>query len=324
MIETVQIEVSEGLKVVTRQGEGPDKSLCLIMVRNDGRGNGLGDHIQSLPIIYKLIDLGYQVTIYAAEFFRPVYERAGCEFFSQKDLYFGIIEDLLPKYQTVSTLIEWSIDDDVASKGNSMKDRVSFFGSFFGVQRPQEFDFAFALGANKDEQLRGLEMLIYAPQSSSMWRTLARREQIAHLLKKKYQNVMWIESPGGGLREQISDFETLVDTIYNAKIVFAVDNGIMHLASALGVPAFAVFGMTNEKIICEPYDYYLPGKKSIRSYFHSAPSDKDGCSYPCSAHSAKGFKANGKCRDFADCMTDISTPNLLENFHNFYSTIRSN
>lgn len=315
------VQISNGQRVIRKQGSGPAMSICLVMTRDDGRGVGLGDHIQSLPVIYDLIARGFELTVIASGFYRSLYERAGCKFFDESQKLF--MRDLLPRYGQVYGMIEWSIDDDNATLGNSTTDRVSLFASWFDLKRPNSFDYPSALGAKTDDAMRDLDLVIFAPQSSSIYRQFPREEYLYHRLKKTYPELLWLGSHRRQGERHIADFGTLTELVANATAVLATDNGIMHMASALGTPVFAVFGGTDESIVCEPYDLYNPADAAKRRYIRANPKHAD-CHYPCSFSESRGFHVDGKCKEFADCMMDIDTEYLLSSFNNFYSTIRSN
>lgn len=315
------LQTSPGKKVIIQNGKGPSNKLCILLTRNNGLGVGLGDHVQSLPIIYELIKLGHEITIYANEFYRSLYERAGCEFHGHSEMYFGITDDLLEIFGSVYSMIEWSFDSHTATRGLTIEDHTTAFAKFFGIERPKEFDFVTPLGAVNDKNLRELGTIIYAPQSSYLWRNLARDEQIYYHLKQKYSNILWVGIPEIGERRNIDDFTTLVDLIYNAKAAFTVDNGIMHLACALGVPMFGVFGGTDEAVLCEPYNFYLQERMAIRSYYRALPIKKHECSTPCWWQESRGFHVNGKCKEFADCMMDIDKDHLISEFNLFFNNL---
>lgn len=303
------INISLGEKVYSRNGNG--SGICIILTKQDGRGCGLGDHIQSLPVIYELVKT-QKVTIYANEFYRKLYERAGCEFFNQTKIYYGCTEDLAENFAVVYSMIEWSIDEDSYTGGNAKTDRTSLFASYFGLERPKEFDYVKALNAKKRKESK----TIYAPESSSSFRQFPRSEQLYHKLKEEYPNLVWLGSKSSKQLYE-KDFQALVNMVYSADAVFSVDNGIMHLASALGTPVFAVFGGTDEKVVCEPYEVYKPDGK--RLYFRANPSTNE-CQAPCSHHSNRGFWVNGKCKEFSDCMVEIKHDFILSEFRTFQQT----
>ncbi len=317
---TEEILISKGERVFSKRGSGPEKKICILLVKSDGTGCGLGDHIQSLPVIYELVRLGFDVTIYANEFYRSLYERAGCQFQPHTSVYFGCIDDLLPEYRMLYSMIEWSIDDDNATGGNSVTDRVSLFASWFGIQRPKTFNYVAALGAKTDFKLGAMNMILFAPQSTSSFRQIPREEQLFNKLKEKYPEVTWFGSKGKTGEQFVKELDSLIDLVYNAKAVFSADNGIMHLAYALGTPGFSVFGGTDERIVCEPYDFYNPDLASKRKYFRANPVYSHECVAPCSFHGRRGFGKQGKCKEFADCLMDIDKYDLLNAFDNFFQS----
>lgn len=234
---------------------GDRKKICLLL-----KHCGLGDHIQSLPVIALLVSRGYDVTIYTDEFMFPVYEKLPIEIIDIREHYVGFMRTNAEVYGNIYSLEEWGVDLD---RGfgffENEINRVSLFASYFGLNRPSEFDWSIMLGVEKKES----DYVVYAPQSAEKSRTLWRERGTYLELKKRFKNVVWLGTPESQERKLSPNFKDLANLIYNAKAVLCPDSGIMNLAMSLGVPTMALFGSTNENVVCEPYQFYLPNAKRL-------------------------------------------------------------
>ena len=220
----------------------------------------MGDHIQSLPAIYQLAVKGYDITIYTDEFLFPIYERLPIELVDIREHYVGFMQNNLEKYGNIYSLEEWGVDLDRGyGFWDNEIDRVSLFSFYFGMKRPEFFEWSFLLDVEKKES----DYIIYAPQSAEKARTLWNEFGTYIELKKRFKNVVWLGHPETKDRKLISDFKSLANLIYNAKGVVCPDSGIMNIAMSLGVPTMALFGSTNEDVVCEPYQFYLPNAKRL-------------------------------------------------------------
>jgi ADP-heptose:LPS heptosyltransferase len=234
---------------------GDKKKICLIL-----KHCGLGDHIQSLPAIYQLVARGYDITIYTDEFMFPIYEKLPIELIDIREHYAGFSKLNADKFGNIYSLEEWGIDLD---RGygffDNEIDRVTLFSFYFGLNRPRSFEWECLFDLKKEES----DYIIYAPQSAEKARTLFNEFATYFELKKKFKNVIWLGHPETKDRKVMPDFNSLANLIYNAKAVLCPDSGIMNLAMSLGVPTMALFGSTNEDVVCEPYQFYLPNAKRL-------------------------------------------------------------
>lgn len=314
LITVTNTLISKGGNVYRAFGTGDPKNFCLKLVNNKGLKCGLGDHIQSLPVIAELLKLGYTITVYANPFYKDLYERMGIEFHSHEELCFGWNEIYGDKYGAIYSLLEWSIDDDAATGGNSVTDRVSLFASWFGIKRPTSFDFRPYFQAVENKRMKDAEYIVFAPESGSTLRTLKNGNEIYSQLRKSHSFIYHLGQQSG--RTVVQTLDELVEIIFNAKGVLSTDSGVLHLALSLGVSTYGVFGMSDENIICEPYDYYVSGKKKFEHFY----PELKACECPCSSRIEKG-RTPDKCQVNADCLSTIKPLSLVENFNHF---IRSN
>jgi hypothetical protein len=318
MVNTVAISL--GKHAFRTMGSGNPMSLCLVMCRIGQNGAGLGDHITSLPVIYDLVDRGYKLTIYTNPFYHPLYEELGVDLHDESEMYRGWTDDNAHKYGCIYSLFEWSLDNEIATGGYPNVDRITLFASFFDniipdYKRPEKFDYSFALDVRPEPK----EYVVFAPhavEKEGMYRSFPYDLNIDLLLSSKH-TVRWLSNRHNNLTEKFETLRELIDVVASAKAVLAVDNGIMHLAMALGVPCFALFGYTNEHTITEPYTQYTPN--GLRAVMRTKPSDDDAhkCIRPCNGHFAKGFHQNNKCMDSADCMAEFDPHQVAAAFDAF-------
>lgn len=300
-------------------------SLCLRMCRIGQNGSGLGDHIASLPVIYDLVERGYKLTIFTNPFYHSLYEKLGIDLHDESELYRGWEEENVQNYGCIYDLFQWSLDNEVATGGYPDVDRTTLFASFFdnvlpNIERPAAFDYRKALEVEVSPQ----GYIVYAPhaiEEQGMYRTFPYDLNLHMLLLRKHE-VRWLSNRLNNYTERFETLRELVEVVAGAMGVLAVDNGIMHLAMALGVPCFALFGYTNEHTITEPYQHYTPN--GMRTVMRTVPRDSE-CERPCNGHFAKGFHSDGKkCMESADCMAEFDPHQIASAFDAFMNGLSMN
>ena len=103
----------------------------------------------------------------------------------------------------------------------------------------------------------------------------------------------------------LTGIDTLGGLIYLSKLAVTVDNGTMHLASALKVPTIALFGSTDPSI-CAPLSdkiYVIDKKKECYHCFKKYCSNKDS-----------------GVNEYSDCMSGISFEDLAEGYEFLLNT----
>ena len=114
-------------------GVGPEKSICLLL-----GGNGLGDSIHALPAIWQKIHDGFEVTVYARAFDRPIFEAIGCKFFDES-LQEGAD---LSYYGAIYKLFMWLTDHEAdCGAGPIQLTRFEQFARLIDTTVPESFDF---------------------------------------------------------------------------------------------------------------------------------------------------------------------------------------
>jgi len=271
-------------------GSGPKGSVCLLMTRE----NGIGDAINALPIVHEFAK-GRDVTVYTqfpelwenigvtVKGVKPAGESGTCEWTEDGRLTDFIWEaEQLSKYETIFKLNGWGAWDDFTN-GATISSRFAQLASYLNCKVPHEFDYVEALAPKDGNQEKGYTL--FSPESNSMERTLpeARALELYDRLSKKYE-VLWIPK----LRKA-ENVRELVDLVWNADRVVGVDNGVAHIAAALGVPAVLIGGMTNIRSIFSQYIYYNPGWN-----LRAVQQPGQGCKSPCYRQASRGF-TNQKC-----------------------------
>jgi hypothetical protein len=320
-IAPLEIPLSDGQHAFAMRGTGPAMHICLRMCRltSNGEGQngaGLGDHIASLPVIYELSRRGYKITIYTSRSWFPLYEGLGIVCREAGDIYMGWADEHLSEFETIYSLFEWSLDNEAATHGNPNTDRTSLFASFFGIERPAEFNYRYALSAFPTPQ----DYIVYAPHAiepEGMYRGYPYALQLGLLLADAHKT-KWLAGYESNYTVKCNSLQEIVDLVRGAKACLTVDNGIMHLAMALGVPCFALFGKTDEHTITEPYRFYNP--HALRAVLRRRPVDAS-CVRPCNGFPEKGFRQNNKCMTGAECMEEFSSQEILDSFAAFMESI---
>lgn len=271
-------------------GSGPKGSVCLLMTRE----NGIGDAINALPVVAEFAK-NKDVTVYtqfpelwerigvAVEGVRPAGESGTCEWTESGELTDHLWERKeFPKYEVTYRLNGWGAWDDFTN-GATILSRFQQLASYLGCKVPFEFDYVAALDPQDENQEKGYTL--FSPDSNSMERTLpeARALELYDALSKKYE-VLWIPK----LRKA-ENIRELVNLVWNADRLIGIDNGVAHIAGALGVPAILIGGMTNVRSIFSQYLFYNPSwnLRAIQQPGH-------GCKSPCYRQAQRGF-TNQKC-----------------------------
>lgn len=123
--------------------------------------------------------------------------------------------------------------------------------------------------------------------------------------------------------DSIPSFEELIQIVNNAKLVVAVDNGILALALALRKPVVAIFGPTDEHCIIWQFKKYQD-MSNVRVLRSQLP-DKH-CKRPCSFQEARGWNKKGKCskETYSDCLQELSTKDVFDFTFSFFTQLTSN
>lgn len=142
-------------------------------------------------------------------------------------------------------------------------------------------------------------MILFALHSSgypeSFWRDYEKESQLIALFSG-YET----QRIGGDVK--VNTWQELAQIVNSASLVIATDNGILAIALALGKPAVAIFGGTDEDCIVWQFKKY----RSMKNVRVVRSNKKDVCIRPCNFQEERGFAVNGKCSNKnADCMNEI-------------------
>lgn len=301
-------------------GTGPEHKICLLI-----QENGLGDHIHALPAIKALIDSGKDVTVYVPAFYAPLFEKLNVTVKDSEDCTIGFIEENIPRYGKIYSLSSWCIIHDEETDGDVTDDRFLQFAKLVDVELPESFSWRELIGQFKPV---GPSCIGVALQSSSLRRSYQRMEELAYDIAGR-----WKQHPlvcfGGGPNSKASSWmfeaktlKELIAEIQECSLIITVDNGILAVALALGIPVLAIFGPTQEQSIVWQFAQYIDcsNVRVLTSY----TKDKS-CQRPCSFQ-GRGFGVNGKCNSagpdtFVDCLKEISVEQIIETAEELYSNI---
>ena len=292
------------------KGSGPRGSVCLLMTRE----NGIGDAINALPIVSEFAK-GRAVTVYTqypelwervgvtVKGVKPAGESGTCEWTETGELTDYLWEQKqLPKYETIYRLNGWGAWDDFTN-GATLHSRYSQLASYLECKIPDEFDYAIALNPTDTPSEKGYTL--FSPDSNSADRTLPEEKalELYESLSKKYE-VIWIPK----LRKA-ENIRELVDLVWNADRVVGIDNGVAHIAAALGVPAVLIGGMTSIRGIFSQYLYCNPGWQ-LRAIQQPGPE----CKSPCYRQADRGYTDQKCCGrfDLPQCMQSVSAQHIIQ------------
>lgn len=286
-------------QVFCHQGRADNNRICLML-----NTNGIGDDIHSMPAIYAKRRQGYEIHISGLErFTAPIFESLGCKIVPSIGI--GEMKEKLTEYHQIYSMKMWCIEHDFDSRGEITLTRFEQFARYLSVNLPEKFSFINHLLPNRKEPRRDIVYLSLV--SSTVRRSYGREFE----LMKLFQGYD-VRALGGVGKNAVTakSFAELVDLVYNAKCVIAVDNGILNLALALGVPTVGIFGPTDEKCIMGQFGRYLDMSKTV-----VVKTDKRySCQMPCSFQPARGYGIKGKCLEesYSDCLQDITAEEIFE------------
>lgn len=252
---------------------GQGEGTCLYLERN-----GIGDAVYALPALSS-----YKGDISCTHFLAPLYELLGHTTNRLK------LHELTRQYKTIYNLSYWCTRHDQETKGEVYKTRFSQIADLANLSLPYSFSWRdlFNFGEPRRDK-------IYSSlNSTSPWRSY--KHDLPFEKMPTFHNVL-----------------DLVETVYHARGIVAVDNGVLQLALALETPCVGLFGMTDEVTIVKQYERYVSGRVLILR------SEVEEACRPCSAQEAKGWQVNGKCKNEADCMRDLHPEHVTNKISEFF------
>ena len=272
--------------LLSYEGNGPDHRILLLM-----KGNGMGDDIHAMPVVWQKVQDGYDVAVVGREFTKECFTSIGAKFIPEKEAYIGWWREQLNDYGTIYSLNEWCISHDEDTGGFIEHDRFTQLARILDTTVPASFSWQDFLGATVEPT----DYTVLALESSSQFRTYHRDREIKRGIHGKV-----VECKSGSH----ATFRDIIETVSKAKQVVAVDNGILNLALALGVPVVGVFGPTDERMIAQPFSrFHAIEFQAVRKF--SMPY----CQTPCSFQDARGYGEH--CANYAECMRAVLPQDIL-------------
>ncbi len=282
------------------EGAGPhEKVLYLLHV------NGIGDMVHAMPALRSQIESGKEVWVACQAEHAPYFKRLGCNISDEGDRL-DSIQRLHAEFGRIHILKHWCITHDQMTGGDVSIPRFAQFAEYVGATLPAEFDWTpYLLPDTKN--IRTCDVVL-GLDSTSGHRGYPHHQKLFDELTAKHLTVRAFGLPGGAAEyAEVLTMDGLIRAVAGAKVVIAVDAGILALALALRKPTIALMGPTSEKIIIDQFNRYYPVEVQV---IRSTLTD-NRCSRPCNLQNARGWQVAGKCHSTADCMKEIQVSTVL-------------
>ncbi len=265
---------------------------------------GLGDHIAALPAI-SMLARQHEVTVIAREFYAGMFRDVGFIRAVGQD------EQLKPRFDKNYWLAEWSVREEMML-GRLEDSRIAQFASLIDTELPAEFSWLPYLNPNKKERA---PYIVLAGSSVEPLRSLPEnieRELCDSLplpvIRLPHVNVYRNNSQALNAENKFiaGILQELIDLIYNARAVIAVDGGPLRLAWAMNVPSVGIYGLSSPDKELAGYERYVPLRhEAIYGVGHSK------CWMPCYRQAVNGYEIC-ESRGTAHCMENVSIPDILK------------
>ncbi len=302
-------------------GTGPKGTVCLLLSKE----NGIGDDVCALPAVSALAKEN-AVTVYTLhpDLWRGIgvtvvgvaSDSETCDNGEYLDLLWD--EQHLPLFEKIYKLSRWAIWEE-NHLGFHLRSRFEVLAEILGVELPAEFDFWAALNAPRPHPLQRVakehqnNYTLLSIESNTVFRSVPESvavemyEGLSH-----YEPVTWIGQQIYFANKNIqacSDIPSLVKLIAEATRIVGIDNGVMHLACALGKPATIMGGLTDVRALFSQYERYNSGWT-----FESVQMPYTECDSPCYHLSERGFKDQKCCGEYdtPKCMDAIDANQIVE------------
>jgi hypothetical protein len=317
-------------RTFTTAGTGPANRIAVIFESPNAAdgSNGIGDYIHSMPAIASHVAAGVEVHVWTGEFFRFFVEAAGGVWHNARDLGIGSFAQLALEYASVHSLVHWCIEHDEQTFGVPTTPRFEQIADFIGAKLPESYSWRDAFGMPANQLVSPL--VIVALQSTSRERSFQDARRPIPETRQQIADATGMECivlGGGNAHKEPWMFtagsaQDLIQVIASAAVVVSVDNGILAIALALGVPVVAVFGPTDEYTIVWQFAQFVDCS-NVRVI--TSQTFTDECTAPCSLQPERGFGVNLKCmRDrsaMVDCYQSIPQHAITESVIELLSSL---
>lgn len=284
-------------------GAASEKKICILL-----KNNGIGDAIHAMPAIHQKIQDGYQITVVAESFYEEWFTRLGVEFIAAQEHMIGFVEENKHKYGKFYSLRQWCIQHDEQTHGSPYISRFQQFADLIETSLPPTFDWQPILQPQPSATTVTVALGL---DSTSMQRGYPHQRELRSLLRRN--NISFADIGNGRGKVTGGTLSEIVNHIFNAEKVVAVDSGILAIALALHKPVVALFGPTTPQIIADQFTSYSDIRLTVLQEMQR------GCQMPCNFQQEKGFGVNGKCkkRSVAECMQAITPEKIICALLNF-------
>lgn len=283
-----------------RDLDGPKDSVLLACY-----GVGIGASIHAMPAVSALVEKGIRVTVNCREFVRPLWESLGVTVISIKEP-FGPAWAEVNRYNygrvySLHAYDTWEPNEHGFHAVGTMHEMAELLG----VELPDTFSWTNLL---KPEYSVQEPYVLFCPTTTEPWRTIPprRAEAIKQELEKEHKV---IELKG----TECATFQELINLIYNAESVVAVESGVANIAGALNKPLVVITGPTEANSHVGQYTKYIPDLQ----YEEWRGQEMNGCSMPCYRNASRGF-TNGKClgkHEIPQCLSVLHAPDVTKFLH---------
>ncbi|HZV13002.1 MAG TPA: glycosyltransferase family 9 protein [Candidatus Kapabacteria bacterium] len=275
-------------------GSGPPESVAIAC-----RGTGIGDTVHEMPALWQKKQEGCDITYIAPRNRRLLIESLGIRFMPLDTAGAGWEERNKGHYGKIYSTFAWCLIPHIAPY-TPAKIRFAQFADCIETTLPERFSWDCLRSAQ--EKITPSEIL-FAPFSYNNLRMLNRWHSIA----RELQTIAPVTVIGTDKRfvekfgiVRARNTRELIGYVERAKLVLAVDNGVLALALALRKPTIGIFGPTDPALVFHQFGKYheihgvavQPTKGSYRM----------DCRLPCNFQSNHGWNINARCSIFADCM----------------------
>lgn len=294
------------------EGTGPRGAVALLLTR----WNGIGDDIAALPVVAELARKK-SVTVYTThpELWRgvsgAVVAVAGDEMTCDNGEFLGMWwdDEHRNKFELIYKLSGWGCWEDNEFAKHS-RTRFEQLAEILGCEVPESFDYKSALLACMRFAF-AKPYTVLAPQSHGVMRSLPL-ERGTELYEQavNFENTLLLADGSYGDERELRcvSLRELIDVVYNAERVIGIDNGIAHIAAALGRPLTVIAGMTDANNIFSQYEKFNP---NWEFQFIQQPGHE--CESPCYGMKARGFSNQLCCGSYAlpKCMESVNTGEVV-------------
>lgn len=300
--------------ILRYRGYGDAKKIAIMI-----RSSGIGDTVHMMSALAQKVRDGYDVTVCDDRPRRFMLEPLGVRFIARQTCSYSWEQQHRSEYGMIYSLYAAPLVPHYGSPDSFIgTDRAQWYetdlgdGWYFTGRNDSRFQlFANAIETTLPEcfswdclrQPEHIENdILFSPWSHSNNRTASHWLNIRQGLKENFDcNIITIGTDKSFSRRfgihVAPTLKQLVSYVQGARMVVAVDNGVLALALALQKPCVMIAGPHDHKIVFDQFKKYHEVYGDV-----VYPPPPGGCDMPCNWEKRKGFGVGGRCVMFADCM----------------------